>query len=308
MWQIDMFDLNMNTSCYDSILEAMLKSFGFEYQFFNLKKFSPNHIITDENGRNVIIRGIKNNNILYDIFNVKTIFLYEKDIDNLQKLIKDNIIKSPVGAFVNAIDCKWTIFYKKQMINHFLLIVDIDELNKTYKCIDNYYPTNGFIELKFNEIEKLFEKIVLFEFGENKTNIANIPFYLKEYISIPDQISFENEKNKMIDYILNLSIENMGCIETVYHSPLLLKLKWMAEDKIDFANSLKYYDKTCKHKVFIGMYSTLEFIANEINMLRNILIRYVLTGKVNADKIINYVDSIYKANYKICVDINNTIK
>lgn len=302
-----MCDFNTNTSCFDGIIEAMLNTFGFEYPLFNLKKFSPNHLFVDKNSELILKRGTENNDVLYDIFGIKSTFHFVDIIEDLHEVIKFSIKNAPVGVFVDAINCKWTLFYKKQKIHHFILIVDIDKNNKIYKCIDSYYLTNGIIELTYSESEKIFEKIVLFEFSENETNLGNVITCLNKYICVPDKASFNNEKNNMINYISNLSVENIGTVDKLYVSPLLLKLKWIAVDKIDFAHALQYYDSKLPQPIFVELYSMLEFISNEVDLLKSALIRYVLTNKLNTGKISSYINNIYDANYQICLHMDSII-
>lgn len=307
MWEFDANNVNNNTSCYDGMVEMMLKALGLEYQLFGLKKFSPHHMFVNENGDRMIVRGTDNNNVLYDIFGVKSTVVSFNDIKDLHQLIKDKINNAPVGAFVNAINCEWTLFYKKQCINHFILIIDIDEKNKTYRCIDNYYAEKGTIELTFGKSERIFERLVLFEI-ENKTiNFEKIPLFIKNYINVPDKVLFDKERNNMDIYISNLSVDNIGTANKIYVSSLLLKLKWIASDKTDFAHALQYYDSKLSKPIFMELYNTLEYIADEVNFLKNTLVKYVLTNKLNREKISSYINNIYDANYQFCLEINNII-
>lgn len=304
MWQIDMNDLNINTSCFDSILEVMLKSFGYEYPLLNLKKFSPNHFTFNDNGEGFITRGNQNIDVLRELFSINTEFISRSDIVDIHEIIKYNMKYAPVGVFVDAFECKWTNFYKKGRIKHFILIVDLDEIGKIYKCIDIYYPTVGTIYITYNELNKLYKKIVSFKLSPPKNNYNDILIYLKNHIYIPDKMMFNTEKDNMINYLTSLTAEKIGSVETINYSLLLLKLKWIAEDKMNFMRGLQYYDSKLNKPMFNTVYNELEAVAGKVNLLKSALIKYVVTGNLNTEKTKYYIESIYNINYQISVKMD----
>lgn len=304
MWNIDLKDMNQNISCYDSIIEMLLKSFNYEYQFLKLKNFSLHHFERTKDEQGVITRGIQNNNIIENVFKMKNSIIIKDNINNVSEFISDKLKLSPVGLFVDAYNCPWTLFYNKQHIKHFLLIVAYEE-NKTYCCLDNYYPQKGNINLSNNEIEKILDEVLLFNLNKEEINYEDtVKQFVKEYIKIPNESSFYDEMQDMIEYVSNLSPADIGTIENINTSFIIIKLKWIAEDKLEFISGLKYYEDRYNVLNLTNIYLVLEKIANEVNLLKAALIRYAITHVISKNKLKNYITNIYENNYKVCVELN----
>lgn len=307
MWKLDLSELNIETSCFDSMIKVILKSFGFEYLLFELKKFSANHLRHDDNKGFYITRGLDHISIWKEIFQLKNKTSPKSEILNFNKYIQAKLKNSPVGIFADAFYCSWTLFYQREHMDHFFLITTYNEYDNTYMCVDIYYPTCGEIRLSFDELDQIYHSIYEFEFGNSSINyLKNAICYLKNHIQIPEEKTYQSEKENMIKFLSGLPYDFTDS-DRLDVSPFLLKLKLISEDKINFMHGLQYLEESLQQEIFTSIYPYLEKVSHQFSLLKGILIRFAITKSLNLEKVRVYVENIYELDYQICSGIYNIL-
>ena len=304
MWDLDLTNMN-SSNCYDSMISILLKRFGFEEALLYLNSFSSKHFTVDKDGIGHIIRGIYSSDILNNLFHMSTEAFDLSSITDLEELISKELAFCPVGVWCDPYDCHWSPLFGKQHYSHLLLIIDIDNNNKSYVCVDVYYQSTGNIILSFDAMKSLCKEIFVFKFpGEICDYTMEAWDYLKNYIKVPDKSEYKEENENMIEYILSLSPDTIGNPANIETSILLINLMWISEDKRNFLKALQYLDNRAGKPFFESVYPLLEEASKEVALLKNILMKYAITHNQNADKIKRSINEFYRLNREIAEEMH----
>lgn len=295
MWKLDLSNINTNSSCFDSIMECLLKTFELDYRLLNLKKFTTSHFIKSNDKKWYLTRGKSQYRVYEDVFAMtltRVKVMWEEN--EFYKTLQDKLISAPVGCFFDAFDCEWTSFYKIVHINHFVLIVNITTENCQF--VDIYYPQKGIITISICEWQKIAKSLLYIEFGGQKHDIYPRAIrFLKNIVEIPEKNQYENEKKSFIDFLTGASYQLICPNKVVNTSPFLLKLKWIAEDKLNFKMALAHLNSD----LFKNTFDDLTNVSEEVTYLKNELIRSIISGKIRDEKIVRHIERIYSLNFCI---------
>lgn len=276
-------------------MECLLKTFNYDYRLLNLKKFTTSHFIKSNDKKWYLSRGISQYRIYEDVFaiNLSRVNLVREE-SAFQNTLQEKLMFAPVGCFFDAYDCEWTNFYKQEHINHFVLIINIT--NENCQFVDIYFPKNGIITINTRELQKIAKSLLYFEFGSQKHDIYNVAIkFLKNIVEIPEKNKYEIEKKSFIEFLTSASCQLICPNNGLNTSPFLLKLKWIAEDKLDFKMALDYLNSDLFKNTFVDLTN----VSEEVNYLKNELIRSVITGNIREEKVVSHIETIYSLNFCI---------
>lgn len=297
MYKHELLILEQST-CDDNIIYWILKGKGYEYQLFNLKLFSPHFIHSSLKDLNGISRPFENNEILSVIFNTNIEKIMTNKIKDINSYIKDNIKYFPVCFWIDAYYCDWTPFYNSVHFSHYMQIVELDDVNMMYNCLDIYYPSKGIIKLKYEFISNKASWIECIHLGKKLDDAcAKAIHYLQKSIKNINLKKYDEEKIELMSKIISFSSSKYLNHAELESSILILTLKWISEDKLNFIKGLKYLDSKLSYPLFNDLNLHLMIASEETVKLKNIIIKYLMTNFINLEKTSKIIDKIYKENY-----------
>lgn len=276
-------------------MECLLKTFELDYRLLNLKKFTTSHFMKSNDKKWYLTRGKSEYRVYEDVFAINlTRIKVMREESEFHKTLLDKLMSAPVGCFFDAYDCEWTSFYKIEHINHFVLIVNINTENCQF--VDIYYPQKGIITMSICELKKNSKSLLCIEFGNQKYDIYTRAIgFLNSIVEIPEKNQYENEKKALFEFLTSASYQIICPNNVVNTSPFLLKLKWIAEDKLNFKMALAHLNSD----LFKNTFDDLTNVSEEVTYLKNELIRSVISGKIREEKIARHIERIYSLNFCI---------
>ena len=159
-------------------------------------------------------------------------------------------------------------------------------------------------------MNRLCNGVLIFKLPVNQNVESGAIISFKENISA----LFFNEITYEKDKVIKLFTEQMKPVDIAPNgmepSLLLLEMTWVAEDKKNLLVALKYLDSMLNIPVFEPVYESLEFVEKQISLLKNLLIKYVVTNIKNDEKIKRTIENIYQTDneiiYKLYSVLNDT--
>lgn len=278
-----------SSDCFDSIVYAMLKYLGYDYEAYNIKYFYTDYYCTSDN---CIIRCEGERNILKSIYNISLISKDKGASFDLSKEIANLLNRFPIGIFIDLYYCPWSPFYNKKYFSHCLLIVDVDYENKKYICFDVYFNKIGYVKVDMSIILEHYESYFIFDC--EKTTEVNIELLLEEInYSLKKYDSNTIKKSLELYNFLKNTDKNILFPEDLDTSIHLINLMWIMEDKKHFPIALRYIEKRLGVVAFTQIYELLSSSEKMFSILISILIKYSMTGVLKEEKLKSIINQIY---------------
>lgn len=242
---------------------SLLGTWGFRIDKKNDKIISNNclKLLSKNHGIEVTERSLSGFNELYDFVNNK---------------IKD----TPIIVSIDAIDCSWCISYRKYHIDHFILVVDIKQ--DSFMCVDSYFSGETVNQINFNNF---------IEWSGTAHPICSIGY---KNITPPKLSIFKEIHNQIIDTnmisnlyaFLNEIIERKAvetCHENyildLYATPLIIRLKRLAEDRMCFIKGLMYMNGFYNNKNIEDLISNIKTISNLYTAFKNKILKQIMLNR-----------------------------
>lgn len=203
-------------------------------------------------------------------------------MENLKYLIKTLLPYSPIILFCDVFNCPWNISYRKNHIEHYILITGLDDNTNHINILDPYSTAyeniididnvapdygciNTFLTLPLNKSQT---KGYCLEIENNINHIKNSNFFL-------------NIENFHKDFKIRFDEVLLTEYKDVYAIPLIINLRRIANQRFCYSIFLK---KMAKEKI-IDCYiiNIMENIAEKYSLLRILLIKQILKKKNNKE-------------------------
>lgn len=273
------------SDCFDSLVAAVTEYYSYDSILLKLGCFSPQFISIDKLQEKFlhdkINRGVSIYGTAQELYGMRIEYL-SFDSENIHKIINKELSENIISVEMDPYYCEWSDFYQKSHWMHDIIIVDILKSQKMYQCVDIYYPTNKYIYISFSKMEELCDELFIIHINKKVTpSIKEIASYMKRYIYISPIDSYVQENILIQLFIKDLKNENLGEVQNLRSSILLIKLTWIAEDKINFLEGLKYLEDLYDLKgIFSEMYKPLDILVNKIIILKNNIIKFSISGQI----------------------------
>jgi len=220
--------------------------------------------------------------------------------ENLIKLIHSILPGSPILLFCDVFDCPWNISYKRNHINHYILITGIDDVENLYVLdpystedeniisVDSIAPDDGFINYFITlPLDNIQVEDYRSEISISLQHLKNNSFFQ----------NLERFRN-----VLQIRFEEVIQSEytDIYAIPLILNLRRIAHQRNCYCIFLNKMVE--KNIVDSSMVRIMENIAEKYSRLRILLIRQIMKKKNNKEcfSIINEIlDNEYEAYEKM---------
>jgi len=297
------------------MLYLLLDAKGFSADLLYLSSFTfLSEVIEPEDWKvSHVFRNERPEQISLEIFGLAT-RRFSCPFENMHDIIKSVITTHPVGLWVDPFYCAWTPSFKEYHFSHFILIIGIDDSNRKYKCVDIYFPQIGFFDLTFEEVTDLCKYLdVLGYVGEqikDKNGLLNI---LKNHL--PSINDVESSRSKALDYFLGLDfnrIKEVALIpdkevdastistrDQIEVSRFLTMFGYLSDCKKSFLKAIKEISIFFPSFEFDEIFSLLNQNAIKYSLLRGMVIKYAITGKMDTDKIEKKIVDIYELDERI---------
>lgn len=238
-------------SCIDGILATMANYFGKACSLMFIGYFGFEYSARKEDATSIgekLSEGIQcySRYSLHRYHNLKATW---HNIDNYKKLhsiivnsLNDSI---PMGVYLDSFFCPWNNAYQKFHINHYVLIIGINDVENKYICLDPYSSEERY-QLSYEFLEKGFREYISFEDDQRSyanfslSNILQENFYSKEHLESIEQkydniMLFACDLTKHIDIDREISPWNGDLQSTV----LFRKINSIGKDRAKFAYTLR---------------------------------------------------------------------
>jgi len=215
-------------------------------------------------------------------------------IDLAQSILPHN----PIILYHNAYDCPWSISYRKNRIDHYIMINGINENNNYLHVLDpfitkeenlldvNNVQKNGIIHtFEIIEAGEIQKKDYYFEILNNLNHINNSNFF-------DNLMNFKNNFQNRFEAMLMLEYSD------IYAIPLVFNLERISHQRHCFCVFLR--NMLEKDLVDFSIIDFMEKIAEKYALLRIIIIKQIIKQKINKgvfeliNEIINDEYEVYK--------------
>lgn len=337
MWNLDLSDIR-TSHCYDSMMQALLRKYDLDEDMFFLNSFQTEYILNDsENLGNALLRESTEHTdtALKELFGLEIDHFRQVEKPQINSLIRQELIRNPVGVSLDAHDCSWSPFYHRNRLKHFVLIIGIDDAAQQYVCVDAYYKTVGIFKCDDNALEQIIQDVIAIRnpsmgsaakdgYGEigasgesdpapgshsadrvHRSVISTgdvnryIDFLKKRYISHDPVKEQENYERTINRFVRNIKSSDIGDSNSLDTSVLLVKLNFFAEDKKNFAFALGELDKRLGHMMPQRIFDLLNESSQSFLQLKSIMIKLAITGLMMKDKSHSIVDRIFNNDREI---------
>jgi len=299
---------NCSSNCFDSSIYSLLKYNGLEYEAYNIKYFYTDYYESYlDDSKYFIGRRNSDEDYLKSLFNVNLSFKDITESEDLLKIVCDSLSENPIGIVIDPYYCHWSPFYNKTHYSHVFLIVDVDYINKKYKCFDVHFNDVGYVDFDFDILNSKAKKYFFADF-KNKSDI-NLESMINKLLSSLDCFDSDliAKKSKMISSFTK-NDKDVLFSETLETSISLINLMWIAEDKKHFPFALKYIENKIKKAVFSSIYELLKNSERDFLLLKSLLTKYAVTGVLKEAKIESIVTQIYEADALIVKEMKKILK
>ena len=273
---------------YDMIFA---ESWGFGYQKYD----QPFGISLDPYYQN------RREELLEKFHCIETRKLEYTDKEDLMESLQSILPYSPVILYCDVFDCPWNISYKRNHIDHYILITGVDD-NLMHLFVLDPYSTKDeniigrdsiisdvgqidyFVTIPLNNIQDIEYR---FEIANSINHIKNSSF-------------FENLNNFRNDFTDRFEEVMYSEYTDIYAIPLIINLRRIANQRHCYCIFLnKMIDKGL---IDSSMLKFMENIAEKYSLLRIFLIRQVMKKKHNkecGDIINDIINAEYEAYEKL---------
>jgi len=186
--RINMYD------CFQNAIISALEGFGIGEENIMLGTWGFRFLIDD-----TCHLGVGNSNYMSDLAFIKNITLIqheEKDVDCIfdaaERELKNN---RPFIIYQDTFYNPWSLLYQKEHVDHYFVVMGIDEQRKRLLCIDNY-ASDSYQILERKQMEK----------GG-----------MKEYITIAKKNGNEKSSNEMARYLYQKLSEQLQKEDTPFY-------------------------------------------------------------------------------------------
>lgn len=257
------------------------ESWGFRYQREDYPfgvSLSPNY-----QGR----RGI----LLEKYHGIKIVKEQYTDHKLLMNRIKILLTQSPIMLHCDVFNCPWNILYQRNHVNHYVLIIGLNDSTKQIYILDPYStkaentidisniaPDSGDISyFVTNEISNIQIENYIFEIDISLRHIDNTGFF-QSFKNFHTDFKTRFEEVMITDYL------------DVYAIPLIINLRRIANQRYCYCIFLnEMLDKKLLNPPILNM---MESIAEKYELLRVLLIKQILKKKMNIKESSNIISDI----------------
>ena len=240
-------------------------------------------------------------------------FLLEKfhgiRIKDTQYIVKEKLLEfqsilphSPIIVYYDVFNCPWNISYRRNHIEHFILITGIDgksehlyvldpysTKNENIISIDDFAQDNGYIYSSFIKIP-----LNSFPAEDYHLEIVNSLNHIR------DSNFFLNLENFHNDFQIRFEEVILSEYTDIYAVPLIINLRHIANQRYCYC---VFLNKMITEKLIDpSILKNMESIGEKYSLLRILLIKQIMKKKNNrecADIINDIIDSEYQAYEKM---------
>lgn len=274
--------INQYFSCHQALLATyatyqelgydmmFAESWGFEYE----KDDTPFGISLEpgyQNRRELLLEKF------HGIITKEQRYTYQ---ENLLDLLQSIIPNSPIMLYCDVFDCPWNISFKRNHIDHYILITGVDDNKKQIYTLDPYStkdeniididsvaPKNGYVS----------------SFRIIPTDNLQIEDYLLEITNTIDHMKnsgfFQNLESFYNDFQTRFEEVMLSEYTDVYAIPLIINLRRIANQRYCYCIFLnKMINKNLLEPSILSM---MEGIAEKYSLLRILLIKQIMKKKNN---------------------------
>ena len=227
---------------------------------------------------------------LEDYYGLKMEQKNMKTSSDLHEYINNNINIMPIIINVDAYNCSWCEIYQKYHFSHFIMIVD-----STNNCItinDSYFPIDAYEKIDYIDVSLLNNKV--YSLNIQNTNLKNF-----NYLYEIEKITCFMDENKVLENIIklmelfitpNILLREVEEYDNNFQfSPIFLLLKRFADDRKCYSMALEIISKN----IFKEAISSFNYTNNLYLNLINTILKGIIVGKINSEKIENVFHKIY---------------
>lgn len=314
-----MFNLDyakiVHGNCYDGMLRLLLDGKGLPADLLYLSSFTfLSEVIEHEDWEvSHVFRNDRPQQIALELFGLAT-RRFTSPLHNIHAIIKNEIATQPVGFWVDPFECEWTPSFKEYHFSHFVLIVDVNQTEQTYRCVDIYFPKIGFFDLSFEEVTKLCRYLDVFGYiGEPVMDKEGLVELLANHLPSINEI--ESSRDKALEYFLGLDLERIRKValipdnkaeaaiistkDQIEVSRFLTMFGYLSDCKKSFMKAMEQIAIFFPAFEFGEMDSLLNENAVKYALLRSMVMKYAITGKMNTNKIKKIIADIYDVDVRI---------
>lgn len=282
-WDIQKID-NMKYSCFHYGLAEIANYYHRDYQmvFLELWGFFYSENNNRTIGENLDLYWINEDGRRERILNEFHQIRYKKvsnqgRSEEFIEKMNEEIEKSPFVAYLDAFDCEWLPFYQKQHLNHSIVICGSCE--EAFLFFDQYTKetltlSKNFVKNHCNEFYS-FEKKIQKEFSYQ--------FLRDEFrngIGIFDGRQMLKQLKQFIeDMKYRLDLQEEIIKEDPTKSLLVMKLKYLSEDRYNLVEALEYIESKTSHNL-IEAKNTLVELGALYDHIRSYIVKsaYLIKG------------------------------
>lgn len=184
----------------------------------------------------------------------------------------------PVALFFDSYWCPWNKEFNKNHTNICFLVIDIDEKNNLFYCVD---PSNSknIKKLEFDEYKKCIGKFICFRENKLAKDLVDLPnplfdatnsFVRADSVSAMRNFAKELESYNCFYEFKNFYLENV---------PILKTLKLIEDSRANMSEAISYYFCKQKQKDELSLSNEFLELAEDWKNLRMIILKLGITQK-----------------------------
>ena len=152
-------------NCIDAMMATIATHYGRDYQMMFLGSWGFFYNLSAENFSLRIRFGVDrySRETLAQYHGVVSQWNIVKGVPGLVERARRHLdAGNPMGLYMNAYYCPWSSAYRRFSINHYGIIVGMDERRKEFFCVDPYSFSQEVYTLPFDSLRKGFQEVIEF--------------------------------------------------------------------------------------------------------------------------------------------------
>ncbi|MDR2045194.1 MAG: hypothetical protein LBQ15_12730 [Clostridium sp.] len=217
--------------------------------------------------------------------------------ENLLELFTMILPYSPVIIFQDVYDCPWNMSYKRNHINHYILVTGIEESTKALYALDPYSTKDENI-INVDCITR--ESGAIYSFVTTPLNNLKVEDYLEEITTSLNHIKnsnfFHNIECFKNDFQTRFEEVMLSEYTDVYAIPLIININRIVNQRYCYCLFLnKMISKKLLDPSILNM---VESIAEKYGLFRILLIKQIMKKKRN-NECLDIISEIIRNEYEV---------
>lgn len=297
MWNIDFSSIESD-NCWDGAMTAFLNYYGYNYHILEMNRLVVKYFT---NCCDYLEDCLYSHYLNQDILLLKRYYHIEierhKPDIHTHSLLQAELVKAPVGVWLDTYYCSWLPFYKRLHQKHYCLIVNWEGENNQYVCRDIYYNKLSDIPIAQPDFLRAYLGCYCYRFhGCNHITPYILVDVLRTSLQKIEIQKLHQEREAFKQYIHNqFSLQKQKKrIDSIESSILLLRFLWLIDNKKSFARGLRYLQTQFPWLQFDAVCEGLSQQAILFSTIRNTFIKGFITNKFSISHFAKLFDMIYQ--------------